>query len=61
MTSRGNSGTTSSLWNQNLRVWPVAGFETLRIYYLGLDDAIVIIRILHSKRNVRRILESERV
>jgi toxin ParE1/3/4 len=46
---------------QNLRVWPVAGFETLRIYYLGSDDAIVVIRILHSKRNVRRILERERV
>jgi toxin ParE1/3/4 len=46
---------------QDLRVWPVAGFETLRIYYLGREDAIVVIRILHAKRNVRRILERERV
>jgi toxin ParE1/3/4 len=45
---------------QNLRVWPVTGFETLRIYYLGLDDAIVVIRILHGKRNIRRVLERER-
>jgi len=44
---------------QNLRSWPVAGFEAIRIYYLVDEDVIHIIRILHGKRDVRRILEHE--
>ena len=44
---------------QNLRSWPVTGFEAIRIYYLFAADAIYIIRILHGKRDVRGILESE--
>ena len=43
----------------NLRSWPVAGFEAIRIYYLVDEDVIHIIRILHSKRDVKRILENE--
>ncbi|MFY9743869.1 MAG: type II toxin-antitoxin system RelE/ParE family toxin [Candidatus Sulfotelmatobacter sp.] len=42
---------------QNLRSWPVAGFEAIRIYYLPESDAIHVIRILHGKRDVKRILE----
>jgi plasmid stabilization system protein ParE len=44
---------------QDLRSWPVAGFEATRIYYLRDDDAIHVIRILHGKRDVKRILELE--
>jgi len=44
---------------QSLRSWPVAGFEAIRIYYALEGDAIHIIRILHSKRDVRQILRSE--
>jgi len=44
---------------QNLRSWPVAGFEAIRIYYVLEEDAMRIIRILHGKRDVRRILERE--
>ena len=44
---------------QNLRSWPVAGFEAIRIYYALDEDALHIIRILHGKRDVRRILQSE--
>ncbi len=44
---------------QNLRSWPVVGFEAIRIYYLLEADAMHIIRILHGKRDVRRILQSE--
>ena len=43
----------------NLRSWPVAGFEAIRIYYAVEDDAMHIIRILHGKRDVKRILEGE--
>src|SRR6266704_3256373 len=43
----------------NLRSWPVAGFEAIRIYYSLEADAMHIIRILHGKRDVRRILGNE--
>ena len=42
---------------QNLRSWPVPGFEAIRIYYLAETGAIHVIRILHGKRDVKRILE----
>jgi plasmid stabilization system protein ParE len=42
---------------QDLRSWPVAGFEAIRIYYLAETGAIHVIRILHGKRDVKRILE----
>jgi len=38
--------------------WPVVGFEAIRIYYALEADAMHIIRILHGKRGVRRILEN---
>ncbi len=44
----------------NLRSWPVAGFEAIRIYYLLDSSAIHIIRVLHGKRDLKRILERER-
>jgi toxin ParE1/3/4 len=42
---------------QNLRSWPVAGFEAIRIYYLAESDAILVIRILHGNRDVKQILQ----
>jgi len=44
---------------QDLRSWPVAGFEAIRIYYALDVDGLHIIRILHGKRDVKRILQSE--
>jgi toxin ParE1/3/4 len=44
---------------QYLRSWPVTGFEAIRIYYALEEDAMHIIRILHGKRDVRRILQNE--
>jgi len=44
---------------QALRTWAVAGFEAIRIYYLLDEDTLHIIRILHGKRDVKRILELE--
>jgi len=44
---------------QNLRSWPVAGFEAIRIYYALEADALHIIGILHGKRDVKQILENE--
>lgn len=42
-----------------LRAWPVPSFEDLRIYYLADDSRILVIRVLHEKRDVQRILEGE--
>lgn len=44
---------------QDLRVWPVAGFEVIRIYYLPAKDTIHVIRILHGRRDIRAILERD--
>ncbi len=44
---------------RNLRSWPVVGFEVIRIYYALDVGAMHIVRILHSKRDVRRILQNE--
>lgn len=44
---------------QSLRTWAVAGFEAIRIYYLLNEDTLHIIRILHGKRDVKRIFEGE--
>ncbi|MGB2621108.1 MAG: type II toxin-antitoxin system RelE/ParE family toxin [Candidatus Acidiferrum sp.] len=44
---------------QNLRSWPVAGFEAIRIYYLLEKETMHVLRILHGKRDVRRILQGE--
>ena len=42
-----------------VRCWPVTGFPAIRIYYLLLGDIIRVVRILHGKRDVRRILTEE--
>jgi plasmid stabilization system protein ParE len=44
---------------QDLRSWPVVGFEAIRIYYALDEDSMHIIRVLHGKRDLKRILRSE--
>lgn len=39
-----------------LRRWPVKGFDEYWIYYLVRSDTLDIVRVLHSKRDVVRIL-----
>ena len=46
---------------QNLRSWPVAGFEAIRLYFLLEKDTMRVIRILHGKQDVRGILARERL
>lgn len=40
---------------RNLRAWPVPGFEDIRIYYQETKNGIRVVRILHGKRDIRRI------
>ena len=44
---------------QNLRSWPVTGFDAIRFYFLVDDDTVRVIRILHGKRDVRKIMDQE--
>ena len=43
-----------------LRSSPVKGFEAIWIYYVDVPGSLRVIRILHGKRNVRRILKQEK-
>jgi plasmid stabilization system protein ParE len=44
---------------QDLRSWPIPGFEAIRLYFVVEGEAIRVIRVLHGKRDVGRILEQE--
>lgn len=41
-----------------VRSW-VLGFATRVLYYRGIDDGIEVIRMLHGRRDVRRIVDAE--
>jgi plasmid stabilization system protein ParE len=40
-----------------LRSWPVKGFSDIRVYYLVSDGVLCIVRVLHGKREIDRLLE----
>lgn len=42
---------------KGLRTWPVKGFDEIRIYYLRDSESLIVIRVLHGKRDVTSILE----
>ncbi|MBS1832824.1 MAG: type II toxin-antitoxin system RelE/ParE family toxin [Acidobacteria bacterium] len=44
---------------KGLRSWPVRDFPDVRIYYLVQDDVLRVVRVLHGKQNVDRILRRE--
>jgi len=44
---------------ESLRSFPVVGFEVIRMYYLLEGETIHVIRVLHGKRDVQRILGRE--
>jgi plasmid stabilization system protein ParE len=44
---------------KNLRAWPVQGFEDMRLFYATEGKILRIIRVLHAKRDIKRILEDE--
>jgi toxin ParE1/3/4 len=43
-----------------LRSWPVKGFEDILIFYLVRPDILRVIRVLHGKRDIQRILKREK-
>ncbi|HXB70947.1 MAG TPA: type II toxin-antitoxin system RelE/ParE family toxin [Candidatus Acidoferrales bacterium] len=57
-----NMGAPRELRNpalKGLRVWPVKQFEEFLIYYVVEGDTVRVIRILHGKRDLDRILKKE--
>ena len=42
-----------------LRSWPVAGFSAIRVYYIHSGDDLLIVRVLHGKRDVSPLLEDD--
>jgi toxin ParE1/3/4 len=42
-----------------LRAWPVKGFDAFWIYYLARPERLIVVRVLHSKRDIGTILERE--
>ena len=57
-----NAGAPKQLFNPllaGLRSWPVEDFEDIRVYYLTEKDEVRIVRVLHGKRDIQRILERE--
>jgi len=43
-----------------LRAWAVKGFEDILIFYIVQPDALRVVRVLHGRRDIKRILEREK-
>jgi plasmid stabilization system protein ParE len=44
---------------EGLRFWPVKDFDDFLIFYVVVEDSVRVIRILHGKRALDRILKKE--
>ncbi|MFC6447070.1 type II toxin-antitoxin system RelE/ParE family toxin [Shinella zoogloeoides] len=40
-----------------LRTWPIDGFDEMKLYYLVTDTELLIVRVLHGRRDIERIIE----
>lgn len=44
---------------QELRRWPVPGFESYLVFYRLIDECIEIVRVLHGARNLEELFDAE--
>ena len=44
-----------------LRMWPVNSFDHYLIFYRVLDNAIQVVRVLHSSRDIEGIISDEKI
>ena len=42
-----------------VRTWAIDGFDEMKVYYLVTDHELVIVRILHGRRDIERIFEDQ--
>ena len=40
-----------------IRVWPIPGFEKILVFYRVRKDVIDVVRVLHGARDIRRLLD----
>jgi toxin ParE1/3/4 len=59
MPGAGSLKPTSNALLAGLRSWPVKEFDAFRVYYLLRDDVLIVVRVLHGKRDIGTILEAE--
>jgi toxin ParE1/3/4 len=43
-----------------LRSWAVKDFEDILIFYVVQSDALRVVRVLHGRRDIKKILEREK-
>jgi toxin ParE1/3/4 len=43
-----------------MRFWPVKDFEDILIFYTVQPEVLRVVRILHGKRDIKRILQREK-
>lgn len=43
-----------------LRFWTVKGFDDILIFYSVQPDALRVVRVLHGRRDIKKILEREK-
>lgn len=56
------AGSPKALTNRSLaglRSWAVKGFEDILIFYLAEPERVRIVRVLHGRRDISKILEEE--
>ena len=46
---------------EGLRTWPIKGFDEFRVYYITNPKTIIVVRILHGKRDVQSIMDEQGV
>jgi toxin ParE1/3/4 len=46
---------------RGLRAWAVKGFDHFRVYYVVREDTVMVVRILHDKRDIGAILEKQTI
>jgi hypothetical protein len=61
MPESGAPKTTANPRLTGLRTWPVNGFDQCRISYLAQADQLIVVRILHDKRDIDTLLEVQDV
>jgi toxin ParE1/3/4 len=44
-----------------LRAWAVKGFDQFRIYYVVRENTVMVVRVLHDKRDIGAILEKQAI
>jgi toxin ParE1/3/4 len=59
MPGAGSLKPTSNPLLAGLRSCPIKGFDAFRIYYVLRDDVLIVVRVLHGKRDIGSILDSQ--